>query len=195
MLSMHACVFSCFSCVPFFATSWTVAFQVPLSMGFSRQEYWSGLPCPPQGIFPTQGLNLGLLHCRQILYCWATGEASISGSLMPFVWGCGLLLSCRGNFLLFLLWRRVSKSHVTVWVLVQSNFILWTSTDICDSPDLPITLGRGFYTISRSPLTSSNMPCRSLFPLPEAKPGVCQCPILITNKAKNWEESEILPCL
>ena len=38
-------------------------------MGFSRQEYWSGLPCPPSGgIFPTQGLNLGLPYCRQILY-------------------------------------------------------------------------------------------------------------------------------
>ena len=32
-----------------FATSWTVACQAPLSMGFSRQEYWSGLPCPPPG--------------------------------------------------------------------------------------------------------------------------------------------------
>ena len=41
--------------------------QAPLSMGFSRQEYWSGLPFPFQGIFPTQGSNLGLLHCRQIL--------------------------------------------------------------------------------------------------------------------------------
>ena len=40
------------------------------AMGFSRQEYWSGLPCPPrQGIFPTQGLNPGFPHCRQILYC------------------------------------------------------------------------------------------------------------------------------
>ena len=37
------------------------------SMEFSRPEYWSGLPCPPQGIFPTQGSNPGLLHCRQIL--------------------------------------------------------------------------------------------------------------------------------
>ena len=34
----------------------------------SRQEYWSGLPCPPQGIFLNQGLNLGLPDCRQILY-------------------------------------------------------------------------------------------------------------------------------
>ena len=54
--------------VRLFATSWTVAYQAPPSMGFSRQEYWSGLPFLLQGIFPTQGLNLGLLHCRQILY-------------------------------------------------------------------------------------------------------------------------------
>ena len=33
-------------------TAWTVACQVPLSMGFSRQEYWSGLPCPPPGDLP-----------------------------------------------------------------------------------------------------------------------------------------------
>ena len=36
-------------------------------MEFSRQEYWSGLPSLLQGIFPTQGLNPGLLHCGQIL--------------------------------------------------------------------------------------------------------------------------------
>ena len=34
---------------PIFATLWTVACQTPVSMGFSRQEYWSGLPCPPPG--------------------------------------------------------------------------------------------------------------------------------------------------
>ena len=51
-----------------FETPWTVACQVPLSMGFSGQEHWSGLPFPSPGIFPTQGLNLDLLHCRQILY-------------------------------------------------------------------------------------------------------------------------------
>ena len=36
--------------------------------GFSRQEYWSGLPCLSPGNLSTQGLNLDLLHCRQILY-------------------------------------------------------------------------------------------------------------------------------
>ena len=38
-------------------------------MEFSRDEYWNGLPFPFPGIFLTQGLNPGLLHCRQILYC------------------------------------------------------------------------------------------------------------------------------
>jgi len=36
---------------------WTIAHQVPLSMGFSRQEYWSGLPCPPPGDLLDPGIN------------------------------------------------------------------------------------------------------------------------------------------
>ena len=36
-------------------TPWTVACRAPLSMGFSRQEYWSGLPCPPPGHLPNPG--------------------------------------------------------------------------------------------------------------------------------------------
>ena len=43
---------SCFSHVQLFATPWTIARQAPLSMGFSRQEYWSGLPCPSLGDLP-----------------------------------------------------------------------------------------------------------------------------------------------
>ena len=46
----------------------TVAHQAPLSMGFSRQEYWSGFHFLLQGIFPTQESNPGLPHCRQKLY-------------------------------------------------------------------------------------------------------------------------------
>ena len=38
------------------ATSWTVALQAPLPMGFFRQEYWSGLPCPPPGDLPDPGI-------------------------------------------------------------------------------------------------------------------------------------------
>ena len=46
----------------------TVTQQAPLPMEFSRQEYWSGLHFLLLGIFPTKGLNPGLLHCRQTLY-------------------------------------------------------------------------------------------------------------------------------
>ena len=49
-------------CVWVFATPWVVACQAPLSIGFPRQEYWSGLPFSPPGDFPTQGLSLYLLH-------------------------------------------------------------------------------------------------------------------------------------
>ena len=49
MYTLHACMLSCFSRVQLCATLWTVDCQAPLSMGFSRQEYWSGLPCSPPG--------------------------------------------------------------------------------------------------------------------------------------------------
>ena len=51
-----SCVLSHLShCVRLFVTPWTVTRQAPLSMGFSRQEYWSGLPCPPPGCLPNPG--------------------------------------------------------------------------------------------------------------------------------------------
>ena len=51
------CVLSHFSHVRFFVTLWTVARQATLSMGLSRQEYWSGLPCPPLGDLPDPGIE------------------------------------------------------------------------------------------------------------------------------------------
>ena len=47
--------------VQLFATPWTVAYQAPLSMGFSRQEYWSGLPFPSPGDLPDPGIKPGSL--------------------------------------------------------------------------------------------------------------------------------------
>ena len=52
-----ACVLSSFSCVRLFVTPWTVGCQAPLSMGFSRQEYWSGLPFPSPGDLPDPGIE------------------------------------------------------------------------------------------------------------------------------------------
>ena len=45
--------------VRLFATPWTIAHQTPLSMGFSRQEYWSGLPFPSPGDLPNPGIEPG----------------------------------------------------------------------------------------------------------------------------------------
>ena len=52
------CVCACaLSPVWLFTMPWTLACQAPLSMGFSRQEYWSGLPCPPPGDLPNPGME------------------------------------------------------------------------------------------------------------------------------------------
>ena len=74
------CEVKSLSRVRLFATPWTVALQAPLSMGFSRQ--YTGVDCHflLQGIFPTQGLNPGLSHCRQTLY-----HLSHQGSPSPFM--------------------------------------------------------------------------------------------------------------
>ena len=48
---------SCFSHVRLFVILWTVAHQAPLSMGFSRQKYWSELPCPPPRDLPNPGVE------------------------------------------------------------------------------------------------------------------------------------------
>ena len=58
---MCACMLSCFSCVRLCASLWTVARQAPLSMGSSRQEYWSGLPCPPPGDLSEPGTEPAFL--------------------------------------------------------------------------------------------------------------------------------------
>ena len=58
---MCACMLTCFSCVQLFVTPETAAHQDPLTMGFSRKEYWSGFPYPPTGDLPDSGINPGLL--------------------------------------------------------------------------------------------------------------------------------------
>ena len=54
---MCCAVLSCVSCVQLFATLWTAAHQAPLSMGFSTQEYWSGLSCLPPGDLRNPGIK------------------------------------------------------------------------------------------------------------------------------------------
>ena len=67
-LPLRACMLSRFSHVQLFVTLWTVAHQAPLSMGFSRQEYWSELPFPSLGDLPNPGIEPRSPYCRWILY-------------------------------------------------------------------------------------------------------------------------------
>ena len=69
--SMLTCVLSR---VRLFVTSWTVARRAPLSMGFSRQECWGGLLCPPPGDLPDPGFDLHLLH----LLHWQVGSLPLA---------------------------------------------------------------------------------------------------------------------
>ena len=71
----HAGMLSHFSRVRLFASPWTAAHQAPLSMGFSRQEYWSGLPRPPPGDLPDPGFEPHVSCIAGILHHWATREA------------------------------------------------------------------------------------------------------------------------
>ena len=68
-----ACTLSHFSCIWLYATIWTAACQAPLSLGFSRQEYWSRLRCPPPGNPPYLGIKTASLS----LLNWQ------AGSLLP----------------------------------------------------------------------------------------------------------------
>ena len=71
---MHVCGLHHFSRVWLLVTLWTIVRQAPLSMGFSRQEYWSGLPFLLQGIFPTQRSNPSLLG----LLDWQAGSLPLA---------------------------------------------------------------------------------------------------------------------
>ena len=98
-LSPHLCcevmhMMSPFSCVQLFATLCTIARQAPLSLGFSRQEYWGGLPSPSPKDLPIPGSNLRLkssaladgfsttcTSCEVEEYIWNMGKLSFRGNI------------------------------------------------------------------------------------------------------------------
>ena len=75
LLDRGACLHAqSLSCVWLFVTPWTVAHQAPLSKGFSRQESWSWLPCPPPGDLPSLGIEpkplMSPVMAGQFFYHW-----------------------------------------------------------------------------------------------------------------------------
>ena len=129
--------FSSLSRVWLFATPRTVASQAAQSMGFSRQEYWNGLPFPSQGIFLTQESNPGLLNRRQILY-----QLSSRGS--PYTY---ILHSSYNVFFYIMIYHRILNVALCVYsrtlLLIHSVYNglhLLTPTSPSSPPPLPFPL-------------------------------------------------------
>ena len=78
-LSVHVCMLSCFSYVQLLVTPRTAAHQAPLSMRFSRQEYWSGLPFPPSGDLSKPGIESSSLTSPAL-----AGSLIRLGATLPF---------------------------------------------------------------------------------------------------------------
>ena len=84
-LLYSACMLSRFSCVHLFVTSWTTAHQALLSMGFSRQEYWSRLPFLPPGNLPNPGIKPVSLNSPALASSFFTTSV-IWEALGPILW-------------------------------------------------------------------------------------------------------------
>ena len=74
--SKFAGLLSAFSHVQLFGTPWTVAHQVPLSMGYPMQEYWSGMPFPPPGDLSDPGIEPSSLRSPALPGGFFTTSAS-----------------------------------------------------------------------------------------------------------------------
>ena len=116
--------------VRLFAIPWTVARPAPLSMGFSRQEYWSGLPFPFPGDLCDPGKNLGLPHCRQSHYRLSYHGVGKPTPCCTFpvrsqafhLWGRGLLHSHRQGLCL---WQHPHHPRWSRgWTVILTSVIL-----------------------------------------------------------------------
>ena len=107
-----------------FVTPRTVACQAPLSMGFSRQEYWSRLPCLSPGDLPDLGLQP--LYCRWILYHgdpWEAIKPAILFVCFFFLSGAQMKQSCHINQRKSTLWRPMNSPIITdVWAKCDFHF-------------------------------------------------------------------------
>ena len=101
-------------------------------MEFSRQEYWSGLSFPRQGIFLIQGSNLGLQHCRHILYHLSHQKSPKNNEV-----GCYFLLPwtmfCQNSSLWpvclgwpYMAWLIASLSYASPFTMTRLQFMKWS---------------------------------------------------------------------
>ena len=105
-----------FSCVQLFVTPWTVARQAPLLMGFSRQEYWSGLPCPSPEDIPDPGIKPVSHTAGRLLSIWATMEALEDKKAFFFLPFPFLLVSSPPEHSCLLRLALLSPPSAVIWV-------------------------------------------------------------------------------
>ena len=104
-----------------FAIPWTVECQAPLSMGFPRQEYWSGLPFILQGIFPSQGSTLHLLHWQEDSLPLSHEGSPVLGTALD---KCYLLLLHLSFFFFFIYFYQLEANYFTTFQWVLYIFLL-----------------------------------------------------------------------
>ena len=130
------CVYmlSRFSCVWLFVTPWTVARQSPVSMGFSRQEYWCVLPLPPPGNLPNPGIEPTFPVSPTLAYGFFTlvppGKPicmymSVCFFLGFFFFPVRNIHSSKQEFIKFLVWTQTELSKKTTWFLLSR--CLWSN--------------------------------------------------------------------
>ena len=95
--SAYVCARSLQSCLTV-VTPWTVAHQAPLSMGFSRQEYWSGLPCLPLGDLPDPGIKPASLSSPALAGRFFTISATYEA-----------------------MWLRKKEDFLVIWIFINSQ--------------------------------------------------------------------------
>ena len=116
------------SCVRLLATPWTAAYQAPLSMGFSRQEDWSGLPFPSPGILPPPGIEPASLTSPALANRFFTTEPPGKPFFLVFPpWGNKLE---NENHILGVTESKVQISDgiVEMMVCLPTHFLVWEST-------------------------------------------------------------------
>ena len=121
------CMLSHFSHVWLFATLWTIAHQAPLSQGFSRQEYWSGLPCPPTRDLPNPGIKSASLM-----------SPALAGEFFFYHWhhlGSPNFKLCPHNYLFIIKQRTLQWRNLVNWAITVTSTVKGQADITCTGED------------------------------------------------------------
>ena len=147
----------CFSHVWLFGTLWTVAHQAPLSMGFSRQENWSGLPYSPPGDLSNQGIKPMSVTSPTWAGGFFTSSATWEGPL--FLFNINWIVPSQPKWKMY--WTHCVPLHVCVlsrvWLFVTPWTVAWTVLCPWDFPGKNTGVGFHFLLQGIFPIRGSNL--------------------------------------